>query len=435
MRLMPSSLLARTALIILLALIATQIASFTLFNRYITQPRLQIAVAGFASHLKSISAALESLPPEQHLEFIERLREREGIRVARVREGDREVVLAPDAPPLRSARMHLKREFGEGADLYMRPRTPNVFLVKLPVGERAYWVVFPRNRIERESGFAWVAWVAFSTLVALIGAYLLVRKVNQPLRVLARAAREIGHGRSPPPVNPEGPSEVRAVAAAFNQMREDLARQEKERANFLAGVSHDLRTPLARLRLNIEMLGDKVDASTREGMAADIVDMDAIVGQFLDFGREEAGEIVQSADLNALIREIADRSHSPDANIRTALQNIPPMAMRPVAMRRLIANLVENALKHGTGVIDVTTAMHGKVVELVVADRGPGIPAEEVERIKLPFTRLDSARSGASGAGLGLAIVDRIARLHGGSLDLLAREGGGLEARVTLPLA
>ena len=436
MTLIPRSLLARTALIILLALLATQLASFYLFNRFYSQPRQQIAVAGFASHLKSISAALETIPPERHLEFIGRLQEREGIRIGRVRtekgETEREVDLAPDFPGLRIVRAQLKREYGEEADIFLRPRNPNLLLIRLPVGERQYWVVFPRNRIERDTGMAWLGWALFGTFVALLGAYLLVRKVNQPLRALAAAARSLGKGGSAVPVSLEGPSEVQAVAVAFNQMQDDLRRQAQERATFLAGVSHDLRTPLARMRLNIEMLGDKVDDSTRNDMAADIGDMDAIIGQFLEFAREESGETPVPTSLNELVDDLVSK-RSGGAITRKSLSELPITALRPVAMRRLVSNLIDNAAKYGGGQIDVATSMAGGSIVLTVSDRGPGIPPDEVERLKQPFTRLDAARTGAGGAGLGLAIVDRIARLHGGRLDLLPREGGGLDARVTLP--
>ena len=433
MNLLPRSLLALTALVIALALIAAQLVSVALFRHYFTEPRQRISALGFASHLKSISAALETIPPERHLEFIGRLQEKEGIRLLRVRENDG-ATLAPNVPPLRNVRARLKQEFGDGADLYFRPNTPNVFLVKLPVGEQAYWVVFPRNHIERETPFAWIAWGIFGTLVALGVAYFLVRRLNRPLRALSHAAREIGRGKSPPPVDESGPDEIRAVASAFNQMSEDLAQKERERATFLAGISHDLRTPLARLRLNIEMLGNNADEHTRSGMEHDIADMDSIIGQFLDFARQEQDDALVASDLNQIARDACERFVRQGASIQTELADLPSVKLRPVAMQRLLANLLDNAVKHGNQEVLVRTAIGNSGVLLSVLDRGPGIPESESERLKQPFTRLDSARSGKTGAGLGLAIVDRIARLHGGKFDLLPRTGGGLEARLLLPL-
>jgi two-component system osmolarity sensor histidine kinase EnvZ len=216
-------------------------------------------------------------------------------------------------------------------------------------------------------------------------------------------------------------------------MTEDLQRNERERATFLAGISHDLRTPLTRLRLDVEMLEGKVDAAVQRGMVSDLGDMNAIIDQFIDFTRSESAEAPSPVDLVELARSSAERAARSDASVRCELDPVPALALRPLAMQRLIDNLVGNAARHAGGEITLRTALDGDRVVLAVLDRGPGIAPEMAERLKEPFTRLDAARSGSSGAGLGLAIADRIARLHGGTLELLPRAGGGLEARVSLP--
>jgi two-component system osmolarity sensor histidine kinase EnvZ len=232
-----------------------------------------------------------------------------------------------------------------------------------------------------------------------------------------------------------GPSEIRAVARAFNQMKDDLKQAQRERSTFLAGVSHDLRTPLARLRLEVEMLDGRVDADTRAAIVRDLDDMNAIIDQFIDFARSEAAEPLAAVDLSELARGAAERAARSGAVVQCVLAPVPPLMLRPLAMRRLADNLVTNAARHAGGEIVVRTAVGAGEATLSVLDHGPGIPATMAERLKQPFTRRDEARSGASGAGLGLAIADRIAALHGGRLDLVERRGGGLEARVTLPLA
>jgi two-component system osmolarity sensor histidine kinase EnvZ len=215
-------------------------------------------------------------------------------------------------------------------------------------------------------------------------------------------------------------------------MSSDLARLDEDRALILAGISHDLRTPLTRLRLAAEM---SADATAREGISADIDEMDKIIGQFLDFARDTEGEPPEPTDLNAVVAHIADPLQRRGARIELRLAALPPLMLRPLALLRLAANLINNALRHGGELapIEVATRREGDSVILDVMDRGPGIPPGEAERLKQPFTRLEAARTGASGAGLGLAIVDRVARGHGGHFDLLPREGGGLVARVTLP--
>jgi two-component system osmolarity sensor histidine kinase EnvZ len=217
-------------------------------------------------------------------------------------------------------------------------------------------------------------------------------------------------------------------------MAADLKRLDEERALLLAGVSHDLRTPLSRIRLGLEMLDGKGDAALRAGLVQDIEDIDAAIGQFLDFARLAEGEaVVPEGDFNAIVREVCEGYARAGKGVSTRLETLPPLALRPFAVQRLIANLVDNALRHGGPAVEVLTWPDGGRAVIEVLDRGPGIPPGDFERMLQPFTRLDTARSGA-GTGLGLAIVDRIARLHGGSVQLLAREGGGMRARVELPL-
>jgi two-component system osmolarity sensor histidine kinase EnvZ len=221
------------------------------------------------------------------------------------------------------------------------------------------------------------------------------------------------------------------LAVAFNQMSADLARLERDRAMVLAGISHDLRTPLARLRLGLEMIGG--DPSESEALAADIDEIDKIIGQFLDFAKGE-NETKAPTDLEVLVDEICERYtklgrglvHCKSASVRL------PIAQ--MAVRRAITNLIDNAIRYSAEPVEIETRVEGETAIIEVRDRGPGIPAAEVERMKRPFTRLEEARSGAGGSGLGLAIVDRVARLHGGSLELLPRNGGGLIARISIPV-
>jgi two-component system osmolarity sensor histidine kinase EnvZ len=215
-------------------------------------------------------------------------------------------------------------------------------------------------------------------------------------------------------------------------MSSDLARLDEDRALILAGISHDLRTPLTRLRLAAEM---SADAATREGISADIDEIDKIIGQFLDFARDTEGESPEPTNINSVVLHITEPLQRRGARIELHLAELPPLMLRPLALLRLASNLINNALRHGGGTAPVevqTRREEGRII-LEVMDRGPGIPPEEAERLKQPFTRLETARTGAASAGLGLAIVDRVARGHGGRFDLLSREGGGLIARVTLP--
>jgi two-component system osmolarity sensor histidine kinase EnvZ len=415
------------------ALVVSQLASLWLLRQYVTNPRQAIGVGQFVSHLKTISAALEAMPDGQERVFIQKLAEKEGIRVFPVR-GNEPGRPAPDVPGVRMFRERIKALFGPDAEVFIRPGAPGAFWIRLPAGERDYWVAFPRNRIERDTSEALLYWGLAGIAIALLAAFFIAWRLGRPLGQLSVAATRLGKGEDPGAIPETGPSEIREVAQAFNRMHEDLRRSDRERTTFLAGVSHDLRTPLSRLRLGIEMLGDKDPQMQRE-LAGDIEDINAIIDQFLDFARGESAEAPVVADLNDVARAAAERFTRGGASVRCEAGDLPRLRLRPVALQRLVENLVGNAVRHAGGEIVVRTARERDHLVLAVLDRGPGIPADEVARLKMPFTRLDAARSGASGAGLGLAIVERIARAHQGRFEILPREGGGLECRVSLPIA
>ena len=295
--------------------------------------------------------------------------------------------------------------------------------------------MLPRARIERNEPLRWIGWGLFVLLAALAGAYFMVAWINRPLRQLTRAAAEVGQGKIPRPVEESGPAEISTLASAFNQMAADLKRLDDERTLLLAGVSHDLRTPLSRIRLGVEMLACRYPSELKEGIERDIEDIDAAISQFLDFARLTDSEpVMAEGDLNAIVRSISERYARLDRNVSMDLRPVPALPLRPLAIQRLIQNLVENALRHGGGAAEIVTGSNDATAFIEVLDRGPGIPAGERDHMLQPFTRLDSARGGP-GTGLGLAIVDRIARGHGGAVQLFGRDGGGLRVRVELPLS
>jgi two-component system osmolarity sensor histidine kinase EnvZ len=446
MRLWPASLLWRTLIVLVAALVLSQAAALWLMQQYVMQPQRGQGMGLFVSHLKTINAALQTMTSAQQQEFVARVAEKEGIRITPARDNDEQMRPAADVPPVRMFRDRIRELFGPQANVYVRgpdmtpdddrPRTrAQTLWVRMPGGERDFWVAFPRGRIERDPSAAFVEWGITGLAIAVLGTFFIVWKLNRPLAELAGAAVRLGQGADPPPVAETGPSEIRAVTRAFNQMKEDLRRNERDRATFLAGVSHDLRTPLSRLRLEVEMLDGKVDAAAQRAMVQDVGDMNLIIDQFIDFMRSEAAEPLTPVNLSELARSCTERAARAGLDARCELVDVPLVMLRPLAVQRLVDNLLANAERHGGGDVLVTTGATDGCVRLSVLDRGPGIPEAMVERLKEPFTRRDEARSGSSGAGLGLAIANRVAKIHGGRLDLLPREGGGLEARVTLPAA
>ena len=434
MTLAPRSLLWRTFLLIALLMVLAVLAWAAVFTRSEREPRAKQLAQMVVSVVNLTRAALVTAQPDKRRELLRELAEREDIRVYPAEENEKVAALPVQESMLGLIVSDIRSRLGAQTRVTTEREGIPAFWVSFRIDEDEYWVMLPRERVERAVTWQWLGWASAALLLALLGAYLIMFRVARPLKALAGAAAEIGRGRKPAPLHERGPAEIRSVAHAFNQMSHDLARLDADRALILAGISHDLRTPLTRLRLSAEMSG--ADDATRDGMVADIEEMDKVIGQFLDFARDTAGEPPEPMDLNALVADVAEQFGKRGATLKTALAVLPRLTLRPLAMRRLVSNLINNALRYGgeNGPIEVRTVRTGGDVALEVLDRGPGIPPDEAERLKQPFTRLEAARTDAKGAGLGLAIVDRVARGHGGAFDMLPREGGGLIARVRIPI-
>jgi len=430
MRLWPRSLLWRTFLLLAALVVATTVGWFQIFRAYEVEPRSRQISQNLISIVNLTRTALVNSQPELRRELLSDLAEREGIQVY---PSDPEERLAPPADEAvqNLVRELVRRQLGEGTRFASeREGKPGLWL-SFHIEEDEYWLRIPRGRIERQIALRWLGWGALALALSLLAAYLLVSRLNRPLRALARAAGTIGEGKTPEPLPESGPEEIRTLSHAFNQMSEDLARLDADRTLFLAGVSHDLRTPLSRLRLGLEMSG--ADAQLKDGMTADIEEMDRIINQFLDFARTDGGESPQHADLAAIAADVAEHYRRHGRPVATDFEGVPELPLQTMAMRRVVLNLVDNALRYGGKEVGIAVRAEDHAVVLQVTDRGPGIPLSEVERLKRPFTRLEVARSDKGGAGLGLAIVERVVRAHRGRLELLPREGGGLIAQIRLP--
>ena len=294
--------------------------------------------------------------------------------------------------------------------------------------DEEYWLVLSRDRATRD--FASL-WGLLAVALALAVAWIIASRISRPLKAMAKSAETVGRGQKPAPLPEDGAEELSRLAVAFNTMAADLERHEKDRSEVLAGISHDLRTPLTRLRLEAEM---SVADSARQAVVSDIEQMEAVISQFMDYARTESGEAPVATDISALLAGIADRQRYVGHPLTMEIGELPETMLRPKAISRAITNLIDNAVKYGGGEITLAAAAVNGEIQVEISDHGPGVPQEEIERLKRPFTRLENARTNATGTGLGLAIVERIARLHEGRLDLLPNPGGGLLVRLVLPV-
>jgi two-component system osmolarity sensor histidine kinase EnvZ len=422
------SLFSRSFLLIALLILASAAATFQLYRVYEREPRARELAQQTVSIVNLTRAALVNADPVLRRNLLIELNEREGIRLAPLTDGE---VLEPlpDDALFELVSQKTKRSLGDQTRFAYARDNVEGFWVSFSIDEDDYWVMLPRERFELEFGLEWLGGGLALVGLALAGAWLIASTLSRPLGAIAAAAGEVGRGRAPAPLAESGPREIRTVSRAFNRMAGDLAAMERERAMVLAGISHDLRTPLSRLRLALEMSG--ADRTAADAMGADMEEIDKVIAQFLAFAKGE-DEPQMEGELDLLLAEIAEGYGRRERPVAFRGGGVAPFRFAPLAIRRAVSNLVDNALRYAGGEVEIAARRQGGRVVVEVLDRGPGIPAGEAERLKRPFTRLDESRSGPGGAGLGLAIVDRIARAHGGSLELAPREGGGLAARLEL---
>jgi two-component system osmolarity sensor histidine kinase EnvZ len=419
----------RSFLLIAALIVVSVLASFQIYRVYEREPRARELAQQTVSVVNLTRAALVSADPVLRRELLIELNEREGIRIYPVTNEEKLEPL-PAVPLFERVAARVSAQLG-GATRFAAARDGmDGFWVSFYIDDDEFWVMLPRERFDPEFGLGWLGWGAALLALALLGAWLIASRISRPLAGLAEAARRIGRGDAPAPLAEGGARELRTVQAAFNRMAGDLASMERERTMVLAGISHDLRTPLSRLRLSVEMSG--TEAAAAQGMNADIEEMDQVIGQFLDFARGDA-EPREAVDVDALADDVAAHFAKLGKPVQRRGAAGATIAATRMALHRALMNLVDNALRYAGSEIVVGSSRRDGHVVLEVLDRGPGIPAHEVDRLKRPFTRLDEARSGRGGAGLGLAIVERVARAHGGRFELARREGGGLAARLLLP--
>ncbi len=437
-RWLPRTLLWQTFLLVALLLILA-LGIWSQIFRYFQEPARARDVAQMVVSVVNLTrTALTNADFDRRIDLLIDLAALEGIRIYPAESTD-ELLPLEDTRPLRLLTADVRRQLGEHTRFASRWKSLDGFWVSFRLdpddAHDEYWVMLPPDRIENPDSFGWLAWGSGALLAALLGAFLIVARISAPLRQLARAASMVGSGETPPPQEESGPQEIAVVAHAFNQMTSNLARMDEDRALILAGVSHDLRTPLARLRLGVEMSGAPDSEVT--AMVTDIEEMDRIIGQFLDFGRGDSQEAVGPTDLAGLVRDVVEPYRLRGAPIRLDLPDALVAPARALSIRRAVTNLIDNAQRYAGSeqALDIRVDADGSLARIEVADRGPGIPEAEVERMRRPFTRLEKARTNTKGAGLGLAIVERIMRAHNGRLDLLPREGGGLRAVLCLPAA
>lgn len=431
-----SGLLWRTFFLLAFLIAASMVAWAASFRIVERTPRANQIAGQVVSIVTITRAALTHSAPDLRRELLFDLASNEGIRIYPLEATDR--VKEPKGNSLMPViEANVKDKLGKNTKFASMVNDVAGFWVSFNIADDEYWLMLDRERIERTSGIQWIGWATVTLLLSLLGAVFISRLINQPLAHLTAAARAIAKGQRPDPLPEHGPTEIKEANRSFNQMTDDLNRIESDRALILAGISHDLRTPITRMLLEVEMA--QLSADARQGMHSDLGQMDAIIGQFLDYAKPTEATNFAPVDLSALLTDAArEAARLPDVRLVTNIADGIEVVGNAVELRRVVTNLIENARRYGksgdTGAVDVDIhcrrEAHQAIIE--IADHGCGIPQADMERLLRPFTRLDSARGQANGAGLGLAIVDRVIKKHHGTLKLENRPGGGLLIRISI---
>ena len=434
------SLFWRTFFLLSLLLIGSIVAWLQTFRALEFEPRAVQTAQQIASLVNLSRAALVHSDSIARVSLIKTLADQEGVRILPREPNDRFATFTPGQLDSRVMDELLTR-LGPGTIVAASVNREPGLWVGFHIGADRYWMLLDRARITSVGGRTWLIWLITAAGLSLAGAALIARLINRPLKQLSFAASRVRDGDFDASRLDEKAvtSEIREVNIGFNRMAQQLAKIEQDRAVMLAGISHDLRTPLARLRLETEM--SVADADARDHMAADIDQLDAIIDKFLDYARPEHAEL-KPVLLNDVIEAClyAVQDHT-DMKINLDIAKGLYVMADEVELARVISNLLENARRYGktpeTGmaVVDVSAKTRNEWVLLKVRDHGMGVAPEALPNLIKPFFRGDAARTAATGAGLGLAIVDKTVQRMGGIFALANTASGGLAAHIKLQRA
>ncbi|HEV7814430.1 MAG TPA: ATP-binding protein [Janthinobacterium sp.] len=437
---MKSGLFWRTFFLLGTLTTVSMAAWFGMVNIIQREPQAQALSAQVVSVVILTHAALTHSAPDLRRELQIDLFSNEGIRIQAARPGDT-VDPPADNGLMPQIEALVKAKLGEDTRFSSKVNGVAGFWVSLYIDDDEYWLMLERERL-RVTRIQWLGWTSLVSLMSLLGAALISSLINLPLARLTAAARAIAKGKQPEPLPEKGPIEIIEANRSFNQMVEDLQQVESDRAVILAGISHDLRTPLARMQLEVEMA--RLSDEAREGIQSDIAQMDAIIGQFLDYAKPTEAASFIDVDIGAMLTNSAHEAmRLPNVKVSSDIAADARVMGNETDLKRVLNNLIENARRYGRTPggdlteIDLRCHVRGsgaaRRVCIEVQDHGSGVPADQIDQLLKPFTRMDTARGQANGAGLGLAIVDRVLLRHGAELQVRNRDGGGLFIQIIMP--
>ena len=433
MTLFPKSAFARTVGLLALVLLLNQVVSYLMVSNYVVKPSVEQITQLVAKQIKTMFIRESSLAERENDQSLAiAFYDATGIRVF-----DNEKALE-EGLQLTTYYGYLSEIMSQELDGEAQVRIAQgeqFFVWVKPPQAPDYWIRVPLSSLSSGQFSPLVIYLLVIGLLSVFGGILFANWLNRPLKALEESARLVGRGEFPPQLPEKGASEIVAVTRAFNQMSRGIHELENDRNLLMAGVSHDLRTPLTRIRLAAEMMPESEDYLA-QGIAEDIDDMNDIIDQFIDYVRLDQQENASKESLNELLEQtVANVPDSWQKQFHLALDDCPRLSLRPLSIKRVLINLLENAERYGQQNVWLSSGYNKKQrrVWFSVTDDGPGIPEEQQQQLFQPFTQGDKARGGV-GSGLGLAIIKRIVDRHDGRINMQNMANAGLRVTVELPL-
>ena len=427
------SLFWRTFILLALLIFFSSVAWLQMFKTQEYEPRILRNAHQIATVVNLTKTALKNSDEIARLSLIKMLADEEDVRIELREPTDRIVAFTDSGMDSRLVDEMVKR-LGPGTTVASSVNDEEGLWIGFAIARDSYWLQMDPSRLKPLGGSAWLIWLSFTTALSLVGAAIMAGLINRPLKRLSYAASRVreGHFHGAPLDEGAATSEIREVNIGFNRMAERLAKIEAERALMLAGISHDLRTPLARLRLETEL--SVSDPQTRELMVADIEQLDDIIDKFLDYARPEPTDLGPVLLSGVISRCITPWRNNARLQITVDVGEDLQVQAEPVELGRVLSNLLENARRYGQSPADgitrveIVARVHDGWVLLRVRDQGPGVSDETLKNLTQPFFRGDAARTAATGSGLGLAIVERSVQRMGGTFSVFNNSAGGLMA-------
>ena len=426
-------------LLIATLLIFSQLISLKIFDNYEREPRAEVLAQEIITIVNFTKAALEAAAPSKRIQLFREINNIGDIKIYAAYPFE-SIDPIPNDPFLKLVVKKITAKISSGNFVAINHYDIPGVWVSFEVEGDMFWVVVPRLIIDRPFPWHWIGWGMLIAILAISGAYFTTKRISRPINNLIEAADKIRNGHSVDKLPLDNVTEFSELSAAFNEMADVLSKVSKERKFLLASVSHDIRTPLTRIRLAAEMLPSHSSA-LKESLEEDIVEINDILNQFLDFARGFQDEPKTPVNLGNLLKDIQTKHKRmgqifilKKRNIRTDIPKKLFIDLRLLAFQRCLDNLINNAFFYSKGKVILEASLLEESFIISIMDDGPGIPENQKSKLLQPFERVDEARGNKGGSGLGLTIADRIIKAHDGKLELINRPEGGLDVRITIPI-